>query len=114
MDRDFYLTRKVDLPAETRWYQFTLRRILGATGWTAVWCCSLALRGNLPANGPFHVQVVFSLLGVFWLAPFVAVGTLIGHPYRALAIGVLLSPLGCLLLFYAGFLGTFRVATAMN
>ena len=116
MDRDFHLTRKVDLPAETRWYQFTLRRILLATAWAAVWCDTIAffMRGNLPSQGALHTTIWLSLLGVLFLAPFLAVGTLVGHPYRALAMGVLLSVLGTMLLFCAGFPGTFRVATALS
>ncbi len=116
MDRDFFLSRKVDLPAETRWYQFTLRRIIGATTWMALWCGAIAIfmRGSLPSQGALHTTIWLSLLGMLFLAPFIAVGTLVGHPYRAFAIGVLLSLLGAMLYFCAGFPETFRVATAWS
>jgi hypothetical protein len=93
MDRDFYLTRKVDLPPPpTRWYQFTLRRIFAATTAMALWCGDLVLlRGDHAELDSWTSSglLLLSVFAYFALGPFLAVGILVGHPFKAVGIGVL-------------------------
>jgi hypothetical protein len=70
---------------QRRWYQFTTRRILGATLWLAVGMGTfVALNRGQFENG---IQTLSAVM-FFFICPYIAAGTLIGHALRWFAIGV--------------------------
>jgi hypothetical protein len=80
-------------PAKPCWYQFTLARILGATFWMGV-CFGLVALGNsspeikqtIETSGALFVCVIAATV----LSPFIAIGTLLGRPFRGLLVGIVL------------------------
>ena len=80
----------MDERPQLRWYQFTLRRILGAIFWFAV-CAGLATLSQWYKAPEQNPPLLIGIIATIYLSPFVAVGTLFGHPFRGLAVGVLLG-----------------------
>lgn len=77
-----------NLAPRRRWYQITVGRVIVATFWMAVSFAAVA--GSIaPRNGrPPSDDVVILLTAIAILAPFVALGTLFGHPVWGLLIGI--------------------------
>ena len=80
-------------PPKRRWYQFTLARIIGATFWMGVCFGLLAIGESSPeikqtieTSGAPFVSVIASAV----LSPFIAIGTLLGYPFRGLLVGIVL------------------------
>lgn len=74
---------------DRRWYQFSLQAIFGATFWIAVCfgCIQLSRFWKYPDQ---HIELVVAIAAGIYVSPFVAVGTLFGHPLRGLAVGIAL------------------------
>jgi hypothetical protein len=74
---------------EKRWYQFSIRGILGATFWIAIClgCVELLRWWKAPDQ---HIELVVAIGAGVYLSPFIAIGTLFGHPLRGLVVGVVL------------------------
>jgi hypothetical protein len=80
----------MDERAKLRWYQFTLRRILGAVFWFAL-CVGLAALSQWCKAPDQKPPLLIGIIATIYLSPFVAVGTLFGHPFRGPAAGVILG-----------------------
>ena len=75
-------------PKPRRWYQFTIGRVIGATFWIAV--CLGLVAFNSWCKEPEHNPPLFiAIAATILLSPFVAAGTLFGHPLRGLIAGVI-------------------------
>jgi hypothetical protein len=83
-----------------RWYQFTVGRMLAATAWMAVFFALISLCSwwKAPDHNP---PLLFAVIAAVLLSPFVAVGTLFGHPFRGLLLGTVLVA-GLALAVYIG------------
>lgn len=69
------------------WYQIKLSRILWATFWMGVCFGAFALDYKPADQNP---PLLFLILSVAVLSPFLAVGALFGSPWTGLLIGIVL------------------------
>jgi hypothetical protein len=71
------------LPTRRRWFQFSIRQILGATSWMAICFGTIALiRSNAASARSDNAAIALLLVGlaVVTACPFMAIGTLVGRP----------------------------------
>jgi hypothetical protein len=81
---------------ERRWFQFTIRGMLLATVWAAVFCGALRLYNfetlaTLPLN--LWALVVFGLIFLVCISPPAAVAVLFGRTWWGVLVGVIVCAL---------------------
>lgn len=71
-----------------RWFQCKLSGMLGATFWLCVSFAFFGINRSYPADD--NPPMFFALIATMVLSPFIAAGTLFGHPARGLLVGIAL------------------------
>ena len=71
-----------------KWPRVTLRGILWATFWAAV-CLASWILDYKPADQ--NPALLFAIFAIRLLSPFVAIGALVGHSLKGLAVGIILT-----------------------
>jgi len=77
----------MELSTPRRWYQFTVGRAMGAIFWMGV-CFGLIALSSWYKEPDQNPPLFITIATTTYLSPFVAAGTLFGHPFRGLAAGV--------------------------
>jgi hypothetical protein len=98
----FVEPKRTEQPAvqPRRWYQVTVARLLMASAWMTVFFALISISSwwKAPDHNP---PLLFAWTAAVLLIPFIAAGSLFGHPYRGLMVGVVLvGSMG--IVFYLG------------
>jgi hypothetical protein len=83
-----------------RWYQFTVVRLLEASAWLTVLFALISLSSwwKAPDHNP---PLLFAWTAAVLLFPFIAAGSLFGHRFRGLIVGVVFV-VGVGIVFFIG------------